>query len=157
MSELTAPRPLVLDTSVAAKWYLPEELREEALELATRVGTGEVQLLAPSIIGPELFNALYQQHRRTYLSLDEVRAFFSSFTEAPVSFFEIDPLTSRAVEITLDSGVVVYDALFLALAEEAGTVVVTADYKLLRVLSGTAYDRMAHYLADVGSLVPDAE
>ena len=157
MSELTAPRPLVLDTSVAAKWYLPEELREEALELATRVGTGEVQLLAPSIIGPELFNALYQQHRRAYLSLDEVRAFFSSFTEAPVSFFEIDPLTSRAVEITLDSGVVVYDALFLALAEEAGTVVVTADYKLLRVLSGTAYDRMAHYLADVGSLVPDAE
>jgi hypothetical protein len=28
--------------------------------------------------------------------------------------FEIDPLTQRAAEITLDSGAVVYDALFLA-------------------------------------------
>ena len=41
--------------------------------------------------------------------------------------FETDPLISRAVEFTLDSGVVVYDAFFLALAEEAGTVVVIAD------------------------------
>ena len=41
--------------------------------------------------------------------------------------FETDPLTSRAAEITLDSGVVVYDGFFLALAEEAGTVDVIAD------------------------------
>ena len=52
------------------------------------------------------------------------------------------------VEITLDSGAVVYDALFLALAEEAGMVVVTADYKHLQVLRGTPYARLAHYLAD---------
>ena len=57
------------------------------------------------------------------------------------------------VEITLDSGVVVYDALFLALAEEAGTVVVTADYKLLQALRSTAYARLTHYLADVSRLV----
>lgn len=154
MSELSAPRPLVLDTSVAAKWYLPEELRDEALELATWVGTGEVQLLAPSIIAPELFNALYQQHRRTYLSLEEVRTFFSSFREAPVSLFEIDLLTSRAAEITVESGAVVYDALFLALAEEAGTVVLTADSKLLQVLRGTPYAHFAHSLVDVASLIP---
>jgi len=157
LSEPTAPRLLVLDTSVAAKWYLPEELREEALELSTRVGTGEVELLAPSTIGPELFNALFQQHRRGYLSLDEVREFSSSFREAPVSLFEFDPLSPRAVEISLDCGVVVYDALFLALAEEAGTVVVTTDYKLLQALRGTAYARLAHYLADVSTLVPNAE
>ncbi len=118
------------------------------------MGTGEVELLAPSTIGPELFNAFYQQHRRGHLSLDEAREFFSSFTEAPVSLFEIDPLTPRAVEVALETGVIVYDALFLAL-EDAGTVAVTADDRLLRTLRGTSYSRLAHPLADVGSLVSD--
>jgi predicted nucleic acid-binding protein len=53
--------------------------------------------------------------------------------------------------------VVVYDALFLALAEEAGTMVVTADHKFLQALRGMTYARLAHNLADVGSLIPHTE
>jgi predicted nucleic acid-binding protein len=52
--------------------------------------------------------------------------------------------------------VIVYDALFLSLAEDAGTVVITADGKLRKALEGTPYARLAHPLADVGSLVPSA-
>jgi hypothetical protein len=37
------------------------------------------------------------------------------------------------------------------------TEVVTADYKLLEVLNGTPLAHLAHSLAYVGSLVPDAE
>lgn len=44
---------------------------------------------------------------------------------------------SRAARITFQAGVIVFDALFLALAEELGTVVVTADGKLLKTLEGT--------------------
>jgi predicted nucleic acid-binding protein len=115
-----------------------------ARRLSARVGRGQVDLLAPSTIGPELFNAFLQQHRRGHLSLDEVREFFSSFADAPVSFFEI----------ALESGVIVYDALFLALTEDAGTVVVTADSKLLRALHGISYSRLAHSSAGVDSLIP---
>lgn len=61
-----------------------------------------------------------QQHRRAYPSLEKVRTFFSSFGEAPVSLSEVDPLTSRAAQITLGSGAVVYDALFLTPAEQVG-------------------------------------
>lgn len=129
-------------------------MRNEALELSARVGTGEIELLAPSTIGPELFNALFQQHRRGHLSLDETREFFASFREAPVYLFETDLLTTRAVEISLDSGVIVYDALFLALAEDANVVVVTADERLLHLIRGTPYASLAHPLAGVRSLVP---
>jgi hypothetical protein len=52
------------------------------LDLSAQVGASEAELLAPSTIGPELCNALFQQHRRGHLSLDEVREFFSSFAEA---------------------------------------------------------------------------
>jgi hypothetical protein len=50
--------------------------------------------------------------------------------------------------------VIVYDALFLALAENAGTVVVTADSKLLRALHGISYSCLAYPLAGVDSLIP---
>ena len=73
--------------------------------------------------------------------------------EAPVYLFKIDPLTSRAAEIALSTGIVVYDALFLALAEEVGTVVITADGRLLRSLEGTSYARLAHPLTGLDSLI----
>ncbi len=60
----------------------------------------------------------------------------------------------RAVEISFESGAIIYDALFLALAEDADTLVITADERLLKILEGTAHARLAHPLADVGSLVP---
>lgn len=63
----------------------------------------------------------------------------------------------RAAEIALHTRVVIYDALFLALAENAETVVVTADGKLLRALEGTLYASLAHPLTDVGSLVPNVD
>ena len=50
---------------------------------------------------------------------------------ATVSFFEIDPLSPRAVEIALKSGVIVYDAHFLTLAEDADMVVISDDDGLL--------------------------
>ncbi len=59
----------------------------------------------------------------------------------------------RAAEITLDSSVIVYDALFLALTEVAGAVVVTADGKLLEALEDTPYAHLGHPLTDAGSLL----
>jgi predicted nucleic acid-binding protein len=60
----------------------------------------------------------------------------------------------RAVELTFETGVLVYDAFFLALAEDAVTPVVTADGKLLKALEDTPYTRLAHHLTDANSLIP---
>ncbi len=59
----------VLDTSVAVKWYLPEELHEEAIGLLRRAEAGEVELLAPGTVQPEFFNTLWWQHQREDLPL----------------------------------------------------------------------------------------
>ena len=40
----------MLDTSVAVKWYLPEELHDEAIGLLRRAEAGDVELLAPSTV-----------------------------------------------------------------------------------------------------------
>lgn len=108
--------------------------------------------LAPITAQPELWNALWQQYRRRWITLEEVREVWEEFTEAPVSFFELDPLLSRAIEIA-STGVIVYDALFVTLAEATDTVVVTADGKLLKALEGTPFTGRALHLGEVRSLL----
>lgn len=144
---------LVLDTSVAIKFYLAEDLMEEAGRLRTAVAEEAAELIAPSTIQPEFWNALWQQHRRGGLSLEEVRDTWREFAEDPISFFDIDSLIPRAVEMAASSGAIIYDALFLALAEEMNTVMVTADGKLLKVLEETPFAERALHLGGVLDLL----
>lgn len=149
---------LVLDTSVAVKFYVPEELREEALDILAAAEAGDLELIAPSTVQPEYFNALWWKHRRGELSREEVRSGWEQLiADRPASLYAPEDLMPRAVQLAFDTGVIVYDALFLALAEDAETVMVTSDAKLLKTLEGTSYAGFAHPLSDVGSLIPDAE
>lgn len=151
------PLSLVLDTSVAVKWYLPEELHDEAIGLLRRAEAGDVELLAPGTVQPEFFNALWWQHRREGLPLDSVRDLWKRFALDPVVLYAPEDLMPRATEIALQTRAIIYDALFLALGENLETVVVTADGKLLKAIEGTPYAHLAHPLTDVSSLVPDAD
>ena len=49
---------LVLDASVAVKWFNPEPLRDKALEIRESFVEGKIQLEAPSLLPYELGNAL---------------------------------------------------------------------------------------------------
>ncbi len=154
MSEREGSRELVLDTSVAVKFHVPEEQHEEAITLRTAFEEGWVDLLAPGTILPEAFNAFWQLHRRSELSREEVREGWTLVSNLPLSLYAPEDLVPRAVELTFETGVIIYDALFLALAEDAATPVVTADGKLLKALEGTPYARLAHPLAEAHSLIP---
>ncbi len=61
----------------------------------------------------------------------------------PLSLYAPEDLMPRAVQLAFETGVIVYDALFLELVEDAETVLVTSDGKLLKTLQGTSYVRLA--------------
>lgn len=148
-------RPLVLDTSVAVKWHLEEEHSDEAARLLDAVGSGISELLAPSTLQPEFFNTLWQRRRRGELSIEEVRQAWSDIRDGePATLYESADLMPRAAELVLETGVIIYDALFLALAEYADTFMVTADDKLLWSLKGTEYADLAQHLTEVSSRLP---
>ena len=147
----------MLDTSVAVKFYVPEELREEALNILAAAESGELEFVAPSTMQPEYFNALWWKHRHGELSREEVRSGWEQLiADRPASLYPPEDLMPRAVQLAFDTGAIVYDALFLALAEDAETVMVTSDGKLLRTLDGTTYADFAHSLSDAANLLPDA-
>lgn len=135
------PGLLVVDASVAAKWYLPEELSEEAARFLEAGNRGEVRLLAPSLLLPELGNVLWHRYRRGDISLNRLREAWTAFEAAPLSLAEPGPLMPAALEIAVACGCTVYDALYVALAEarqNEGAVVLTADERLVSRLSETA-------------------
>ncbi|MGH3088115.1 MAG: type II toxin-antitoxin system VapC family toxin [Rubrobacteraceae bacterium] len=144
-----ASRTLVLDTSVAVKFYVREEMHEEALSVLAAAESGIVELIAPDTIQPEFLNALWWKYRRGEFSREEVRKGWERFTEdEAASLYALEDLMARAAGITLETGVIVYDALFLALAEEMETPLVTADDKLLRATRATKYSRLAQSLTE---------
>ncbi len=130
---------LVVDASVAAKWYLKEEGHERAAAVMEAGLSRETKLLAPALLAAELGNVLWQRNRRGELIGDEVLEVWVAFASAPVDLFDIAPLMPLALEIALDTGCAVYDALYVALAEAEGAKRVTADRKLVRTLEATPF------------------
>lgn len=132
---------------------MPEEEHEEAATLLRHAELEEITLLAPSTIYPEFFNALWQQHRREGLPLEEMRLSWEQFSTDPVFLYTLEDLMHRATEIAFDSGAIIYDALFLALAEGAETVMITSDYKLLKAVKETEYSSLARSLREIEGLL----
>jgi predicted nucleic acid-binding protein len=146
-------RPLVVDTSVALKFYLPEEGHEQAVRLLGAAEAGATELLAPGTILPEGYNAISQQRRRGWLDEDDAIGVWEKLLAAPVYTYAVEDLIERAAEIANETGTIIYDTLFLALAEDAQTVMVTADGRLLRALEGTRYASLASSLEKISSLL----
>jgi predicted nucleic acid-binding protein len=144
---------MVLDTSVALKFYLPEEGHEEAVGLLEAAEAGAAELLAPGTLLPEGYNAIAQQRKRGLLDEEDATGAWEKLLTAPVYTYAIEDLIERAAEIANETGAIIYDALFLALAEDSDTVMVTADGKLLRALKSTRYASLARPLEQIGNLL----
>ena len=140
---------VVVDASIAAKWYLPEDLSKEAEDLLVSAYRGETRLVAPSLLGPELGNVFWQRHRRGDISLDRLREAWAAFEAAPLGLVETAGLMPAALEVAVACRCTVYDALYVALAEacrEEGTIVLTADRCLISRLAGTVFAGRARAL-----------
>jgi predicted nucleic acid-binding protein len=151
VSPSSGPGLLVVDASVAAKWYVTEELSEEAVRLLEAGVRGEVSLIAPSLLLPELGNVLWHRHRRGDISRERVREAWAALEAAPLSFIEIGSLMPTALEVALACGCTAYDGLYVALAEARrgeDAALLTADHKLVTRLAGTPFAEVTRMLGE---------
>ncbi len=122
----------VLDTSVVLKWFREagEAQVAEARQLRGAYLRGDCLLRAPDFLFLEVANALTAGHRS---SSDKVKDALTNLDDIDL---QIEPLRRstllRAVDLAVSLGVTVYDSYFLALAEQTGSQLLTADEKFLR-------------------------
>jgi predicted nucleic acid-binding protein len=124
--------PVVVDSSVAIKWFVPEVLSEEA----TRLLDGSFELLAPDLLIAECGNVLWKKVTRNELGPEDGRAILQGLIRAPVRMVGSQALAEAALEVAIAFRRSVYDGMYVALAAAHDCVLVTADDRLARALAG---------------------
>ncbi|HYD71414.1 type II toxin-antitoxin system VapC family toxin [Azospirillum sp.] len=126
---------LVIDSSVAVKWFFPEPQADQARALL-RAG---MPLVAPDLVIAEASNVAWKKVRMgqatAMQALDLARGLRAMLEEIVPG----EVLSARAVEIALALNHPVYDAFYLALAEARDLPLVTADRRLADRAAGTPW------------------
>ncbi len=130
-------RTLVVDASIAAKWFLPEADAPAAIRLLD----GRHHLVAPDLIYPEVGNLAWKLHTRGVLSGAEASDLIEHFLSMPLEIYDSAFLLAPALEIAIATKRTIYDSLYLALAVELGGTVITADERWVNALAASPFAR----------------
>ena len=120
-------RPVVIDTSVAFKWF---DTTESGADFAARLldahGRDEVALIAPAHLPLEILN-IPTSRREPVSRMEEI---IDSLAEADLLIAPVDDaLLIAAIRIAEAEHLALYDAVFIALAAALDAELVTADRK----------------------------
>ena len=136
---------LIVDASVALKWYLDDE--PHAAEARAILLAGE-PLVAPDLVIAEVCNAAWRGVRVARIDQSQAEGIARSLP----ALFDVlvggSVIVERAVVIAGQLDHAVYDCFYLALAEARDTLLVTADTRVLRKLSNTSWKARVRSLTD---------
>lgn len=123
---------VVVDSSVALKWFVPEIHSERAASLLD----DSIQLAAPDLLYPEAGNVVWKKVGRGELEAEEAREIIAGLKRVPIGVTASSLLLEAALDIALVHRRTVYDSLYAALAVAYDCVFVTADDRLAGALAG---------------------
>jgi len=129
---------VVLDCSVAIKWALPasrEPLTEEALRLLRRYVKGEIEFIVPDVFWAEVGNVLWKGTRQNRWRQDEAEAVAAAMQARDFATVPSLMLLPEALKIAFAHDRAVYDCLYVALAVQSKTDLITADERLANALA----------------------
>jgi predicted nucleic acid-binding protein len=126
---------LVVDSSVAIKWFISEDDSRDALTPRDRY-----QLVARQLLVAECVNAFWKLARRSELTADEAALTCQSLALTEVVLEDMTDLVAQAGTMAIAFDHPAYDCFFLALAAAEGLPFVTADLSLVRKLRAAGFD-----------------
>jgi predicted nucleic acid-binding protein len=126
---------LVVDASVALKWYLIEDGADQARQILADDDT----LVAPELVVAEVCNAAWLAGRRGEVSAAQQAAIAQDITRVFDRLEGLARHASRAAAIARELDHPVYDCFYLALSEALDAPLVTADGRLLARVAGTPF------------------
>ncbi len=123
---------IVVDASIAVKWFVPEKNSEKAEEL---LFSGK-KLVAPEIIRTEVAAALTRLYRMNDLSRlateNLLKDWCQSLSDETVTLEPVACDFSVATKLSMDIRHSLQDCLYLAVAKRLNVPLITADEKFLK-------------------------
>lgn len=130
---------LVVDASVAIKWFVPEVLAENAARLLD----GRHRLAAPDFLLVEVANIIWKKARLGEILPGDGDAALAELNDGPIEFVETRPLLGPALRLARELDHPVDDCIYLAAAGLLSAVAITANRRFFdRTRGATVADRL---------------
>jgi predicted nucleic acid-binding protein len=128
----------VLDASVAAKWFLRvhEPLAAEALQLLRGYKTGKLDFVVPDLFFAEFANLFWKARLRGRCDATLADSAIREVIDMGFPAFSSSRLIEAAIQIARAYQRTVYDSIYVALAVETKSEMLTADQRLANSLAG---------------------
>jgi len=136
---------LIIDASVAVKWFLPEQHSINAIRL---IDAG-YELLAPDLIFPECGNVLWKKWLRQELEPEVIPAILGDLGRMNIHIIPNFTIVDEAAKIAVTCRRSFYDSVYLALAAISNGLMVTADEKLCNALQGTPMEKLVIFVGNM--------
>lgn len=136
---------VVVDASVAVKWYVPEIYEREA----TRLQQSGDEFHAPELILPEFGNIVWKKISRSEITEKEGQKIISAFSKTNLVFHSHASIIKSAFTGAAMTNQTVYDWTYLALAISLGCEFITADERFYKSLENTRLKKHLLWIGDI--------
>ena len=136
---------LVIDASVAIKWFVAEDGHQEARALLTR---GD-DLYAPDLIIVETANVAWKKVVRREIDPRQAEDIVRVGLEDILQLVPSVELIGHAWQVSIALNHTIYEGLYIACAEVIGGILVTADERLQSATENTPYDALVRHLEQI--------
>lgn len=128
MPTLGLPEELILDSSVVAAWFLPDERSATAERILSALP--HLKLVAPMLLKAEFANVLTLAFRRQHLDAQLLDRLMDDFDRLPIRYETLALNPAELVRGALRHALSPYDFVYLDLAVRARLPLATLDREL---------------------------
>jgi len=136
---------IVVDASVAFKWYAEETWTQEARNMIDDYQNGHIDIASVAFMPFEVLNALRYAPNMGVIDLQTIAESLEKLS-LDLRLLEGE-LSEKTVENALRYGITVYDSSYLSLGELEEIPVYTADERLLKNAKNTCLRPISSYIS----------
>ena len=135
---------LIIDASVAGKWFFDEALNEAADNLISPHN----RFVAPDLLASEFINIVQKNTRIRKITFEYGLAAIKRFQTLPIHYIPALELMETAYRISIGLEHPAYDCVYLAIPEKQGGVMVTADMRFYKKVRNSRYASLIAWIED---------
>lgn len=139
-------RNIIIDASVLAKWFLPDEIGSQtAFEIRDDFSKGNIAISLPSLIFYEMNNLLKSAVIRFRIDKHSALKIYSEFLDLDFEIYFTKEFAKSTLEKAVKLDISSYDASYLALAEYLQIPLYTADLELVQNANSRFVKNLSDY------------